>query len=79
MTNYHRTVSIVVIALTTVWFLYAIQLRHPEKWQYLTAGAVNFIMAIIINRQFTDSNYNYLGIIHVIFMTTLASYGYFFL
>jgi hypothetical protein len=53
--------------------------RHPEKWQFLTAGGIHFLMSIIINRQFTQKNRNYLGIIHGILMVSFFGFGYFFL
>ncbi|MEN8817629.1 MAG: hypothetical protein ABF274_12285 [Nonlabens sp.] len=79
MSKAYKYSSLIIIALTVIWFCYEMTLRHSEKWHFLTAGAVNFLTAIIINRQFTQKEYNYLGIIHGVFMVTLFGYGYFFI
>ena len=70
--------SLAVIALTVVWFIIFGFDKYTPQWQFLTAGGVNFLMSIIINRQFVNSKRNYLGIIHSVLMVALGGYGYFF-
>lgn len=79
MSRVYQLASIIIISLTVLWFCYELTLRHSEKWHFLTAGAINFLMAVIINRQFTQKDRNYLGIIHGVFMVVLFGYGYFFI
>jgi hypothetical protein len=79
MSKTYQVASVMTIAVTLLWFCYAMMQRHPEKWQFLTAGGVHFLMSIIINRQFTKKNRNYLGIIHGILMVSFFGFGYFFL
>lgn len=62
-----------------IWFVYEVNLRHGVKWHYMTAGGLNFIISIIVNRQLIDREYNYLGIIHVVFAVAFFGYGYFFM
>ncbi|AGC77604.1 hypothetical protein [Nonlabens dokdonensis] len=79
MSRAYQFSSLLIIALTILWFAYEMMLRHSVQWHFLAAGGINFLTAIIINRQFTDKKYNYLGIIHVVFMVLLFGYGYFFI
>jgi hypothetical protein len=79
MSNAFKYASIMIITITITWFCYEMTQRHLEKWRFLTAGAVHFLMAVIINRQFTQKDRNYLGIIHGIFMVALFGCGYFFI
>ncbi|WP_303686135.1 hypothetical protein [Nonlabens dokdonensis] len=79
MSRIYQLSSLLIIALTILWFTYEMMLRHSVQWHFLTAGGINFLAAVIINRQFTQKRYNYLGIIHVVFMVLLFGYGYFFI
>jgi hypothetical protein len=79
MSNAFKYASIMIITITITWFCYEMTQRHLEKWHFLTAGAINFLMAVIINRQFTQKDRNYLGIIHGTFMVALFGCGYFFI
>ncbi|QJP35724.1 hypothetical protein F0365_15600 [Nonlabens sp. Ci31] len=79
MSKTYQFASVITIGVTLFWFCYAMMQRHPQKWQFLTAGGIHFLMSIIINRQFTQKNRNYLGIIHGIFMVCFFGSGYFFL
>ncbi|WP_124979717.1 hypothetical protein [Nonlabens xiamenensis] len=79
MSRAYQLASLLVIFGTLIWWVYALTQRHQVQWQYLTAGGIHFLMAIIINRQLTEKNYNYLGIIHVSLMILLFGYGYLFL
>ncbi|WP_157111423.1 hypothetical protein [Nonlabens spongiae] len=74
-----KAFSLCIIIVTSAWFVYELTLRQGIKWHFLTAGAVNFLAAIIVNRQFTYRSYNYLGIFHVMLAILLFGYGYFFL
>ncbi|MEO9953415.1 MULTISPECIES: hypothetical protein [Nonlabens] len=78
MSRAFQIASIFIIALTALWFGYEMMLRHSVQWHFLTAGGINFLMAVIINRQYTQKDYNYLGIIHGVLMVSLFGYGYFF-
>jgi len=79
MSKAYRYASLLIIAITLVWFCYELSQRHLEKWHFLTAGAINFLMAVMINRQFTKKNHNYLGVIHGVFMVAFFGCGYFFI
>jgi len=70
--------SIAFIVLTVIWLAYEFSLRHLVKWHFLVAGGIHIILAIIINRQFTKKNVNYLGWIHVICGVLFFAYGHFF-
>ena len=70
--------SIIISVLTLGWFILLGLDKYTPQWQFLTAGGINFLMAIIINRQFVNGNHNYLGIIHIIFMIALGGDGYLF-
>jgi cytochrome b len=74
----YRIFSIIIIVLSVIWFVMELSQRRFEQWHFLAAGGVNFIAAMIINRQFTRKEYNYLGIIHGVFMVGFFGYGYFF-
>jgi hypothetical protein len=79
MSKAFKYTSILIITITVAWFCYEMTLRHLEQWHFLAAGAVNFLMAVIINRQFTQKKRNYLGLIHTVFMVGLFGSGYFFI
>lgn len=68
-------VSIALISLTLIWLVYALA-TEPLRWQFLAAGAVHFIASIIVNKQMTYKNYNYLGIAHTTLTVLLFGYGY---
>jgi len=78
MSKPFQIASIIIIALTLIWFIIWGFDKYTPQWQFLTAGGINFLMSIIINRQFVKSKRNYLGIIHSVFMVVLGGYGYFF-
>ncbi|WP_146126700.1 hypothetical protein [Nonlabens agnitus] len=71
--------SIIMISLTVIWLIYEFQLHHFVKWHFLTVGAIHIIMSIIINRQFTTKDINYLGWIHVVSGVVFFAYGHFIL
>ncbi|MGJ8684644.1 MAG: hypothetical protein ACSHWW_08470 [Nonlabens sp.] len=78
MSKPFQIASIIIIVLTVLWFfIFGID-KYTPQWQYLAAGGIHFLMAIVINRQFVNAQYNYLGFIHIIFMIALGGYGYFF-
>jgi cytochrome b len=79
MSKSYQIFSIIIIVLSIAWFIIELSQRRFEQWHFLTAGAINFIAAMIINRQFTLREYNYLGIVHVVFMVAFFGYGYFFI
>lgn len=78
MNKGYQIASLIVIGLTVIWFLILGIDKYTPQWQFLTAGGIHFLMAIIINRQFVKGSYNYLGILHSILMVALGGYGYFF-
>ncbi|BAO55941.1 hypothetical protein [Nonlabens marinus] len=69
--------SIVALLLTLTWLGYELSLRHFVKWHFLVAGGIHFLLAIIINRQFTKKDINYLGWIHVVLAVVFFGYGHF--
>jgi hypothetical protein len=79
MAKGYSIASIFMIVVTVVWFVFALSSSEIIKWHFLTAAAINFLMAMVINRQFTSKRYNYLGIAHVVLMVGLGFYGYFFI
>lgn len=78
MNKAYQIASVIIIAATVVWFIIWGLDRYTPQWQFLTAGGINFLMSIIINRQFVNAQRNYLGIIHSVLMVALGGYGYFF-
>jgi cytochrome b len=75
----YRIFSIVIILLSLAWLASELSQRRLVQWHFLAAGGVNFIAAMVINRQFTQRQYNYLGMVHVVFMVLFFGYGYFFI
>ncbi|WP_194852149.1 hypothetical protein [Nonlabens antarcticus] len=69
--------SLIIIGLTVFLLGYELTLHHFVKWHFLVTGAVHFIMAIIINRQYTKKDINYLGWIHVVAAVLFFAYGHF--
>jgi len=63
--------------MTIGWLGYEFSLRHFVKWHFLVAGGIHFLMAVIINRQFTKKDINYLGWIHVVLAILFFAYGHF--
>ncbi|WP_167341896.1 hypothetical protein [Nonlabens sp. SY33080] len=78
MTKTYKVISILIISLTLIWLVYAGFQPKWIKWQLMTAGGIHFIMSFIINRQYHNWEYNYLGIIHGTLMVVLMGWGYFF-
>ena len=79
MSNTIKFISLTIIILSIAWLIYELSLRRSVQWHFMTAGGINFIISIIVNRQFTKRDYNYLGILHVVFAVVFFGYGYFFL
>jgi hypothetical protein len=69
--------SLITIGLTIAWLGYEFSLRHFIKWHFLVSGGFHFLLAVIINRQFTKKDVNYLGWIHVVFAVVFFAYGHF--
>lgn len=75
MAKYITVFSISLFVLTFLWLVYAF-LNEPLRWQFLGAGGLHFIASIVVNKQMTFKNYNYLGIAHTVAMIVFFGYGY---
>ncbi len=69
--------SLLFLILTVLWLGYEFNLRHFVRWHFMVSGAIHFLLAVIINRQYTKKNVNYLGWIHVVAAVVFFGLGYF--
>jgi len=67
--------SIVLFLCSGFWLVYAFA-TEPLRWQFLAAGAIHFIASIVVNKQMTFKDYNYLGIAHTTATVLFFAYGY---
>jgi|GEM_PF-1836266 len=67
--------SVVLFVSSGLWLFYVVT-TEPVRWQFLAAGAIHFIASIIVNKQITFKNNNYLGIAHTTLTVLFFAYGY---
>lgn len=70
--------SIILLGLTVAWLVFVVA-TEAVRWQFLAVAGTHFVWSIVVNKQFTLKNYNYLGIIHTVLTVVFFGYGYAFL